>query len=149
MASTLVHVSLFIFRRQQEPWHFFTTSLKALSGCLCMLSIVKRSMLSWFGHVRRHDMLSKVLRQRTVKAVVATEDRVNHGRLTPRNVQVRNCPCCWASQTTEIDWEPSQQRRLSKYTNDAPTSRELVSYAGRERERERELSHYDFHHNGN
>ena len=44
--------------------------------------------------------------------VVAQEDRVNHGWTTSRNEQASHCCRCCVSQTTEVDGQPLQRRRL-------------------------------------
>ena len=47
---------------------------------------------------------------------VAEEDQVNHAGTTSMNGQADgHCHHCYASQMTEVDGQPSQQRRMSEY----------------------------------
>ena len=43
------------------------------------------------------------------------EDRANHEETTSSNGQATRCRRCCVSQTTEVDGQPSQRRRLSVY----------------------------------
>ena len=60
-------------------------------------------------------------------AVVADYDHINHGRTTligmARPVDVIMAAASWM---TEVNGQPSQQRHLPEYPNDACASRELA-----------------------
>ena len=86
---------------------------------------VKTSQLSLFGHVCRLEMPLKIMIQETVDSSQRREDSISFGMTTSRNGQASHCRQCCASQTTEVDDQPSQQRGLSD-SNDARASRELA-----------------------
>ena len=59
---------------------------------------------------------------------VAEVDRVSRGRTTSRNGRASRCHHCPALQRTGVDGQPSQQRHLLGYPNDAWASRFLIDW---------------------
>ena len=60
-------------------------------------TFVKRRKLAWFGHVTRHDSLSKTIVQGTLEGGHCCDRRGNTGWTTPKSEH----PCAWQNCSQE------------------------------------------------
>ena len=75
-----------------------------------LLATAKRRKLSWFGHVTRHDSLSKTIPRGTLDAVVG---RGSAGWTTSKNGQLSPCQNCSQWPPAEKTGRESLLNRLS------------------------------------